>query len=149
MRGINQVFLMGHLGHDPELRQTAGGKSVCDLRVATNRRFRTESGWDERTEWHRVRLWERHAGLAERFLRKGHPVAFQGNLRTDSWTDSEGQRRHRTVIHCDRLHLVRSPRVLQDTPPETEGGAPPPEVEASALPPGLAAPGTRPIEVPF
>ena len=149
MRGINQVFLMGHLGHDPEPRETQSGKTVCDLRVATNRRIRTDSGWEERTEWHRIRLWERHADLASRFLRKGHPAAFQGNLRTDSWTDAEGERRHRTVIHCDRLHLIRAPRAVQDSLPDTGVISPTPAQEASSLPPGLAAPGTRSVEAPF
>ena len=149
MRGINQVFLMGHLGHNPEPRETPNGKMVCDLRLATNRSIRTESGWEERTEWHRVRLWERHVDVACRFLRKGHPVAIQGNLRTDSWTDKEGQRKSRTVIHCDKLHLVRSPRDQQDTPAER------PEddqlkADMSALPPGLAAPGVKQgEEIPY
>jgi len=117
---------------------------VCDLRLATNRPTRTENGWEERTEWHRVRLWDRHVNVACRFLRKGHPVAIQGNLRTDSWTDKEGMRRERTVIHCDKLHLVRSPRSQQDTPAEPSTPAKSQsqlDEDVHALPPGLAAPG--------
>ena len=140
MRGINQVFLMGHLGHHPEPRETPNGTRVCDLRLATNRPIKSESGWEERTEWHRVRLWARHVELASRYLRKGHPVAVQGNLRTDSWTDKEGMRRERTVIHCDKLHLVRSPRDQQDT-----SGSQATTEDLESLPPGLAAPGVGPV----
>ena len=151
MRGINQVFLMGHLGHEPELRTTASGKSVCDIRIATHRSSRGEGGWESHTDWHRVRLWDRHAEIAERHLSKGHPVAIQGTLRSDSWTDTEGQARRRTVIYCQKLHLVRGAR---STEPHSSRARQSPadqlQQDLAEMPPALAAPGvTQTQEGPF
>ena len=38
MANINRVVVSGNLTKDPELRQLAGGNSVCKLRMAVNTR---------------------------------------------------------------------------------------------------------------
>ena len=114
MQGINQIILAGRLGHDPEYRSTPSGRTVCDIRIATNRPTKTESGWTESTDWHRVRLWEKQADVCLRLLRKGSPVMIQGQLRTDQWTDQSGQNRARSFVHCNRLHLLPTAVRLQD-----------------------------------
>ena len=151
MRGINQVFLMGHLGHEPELRTTKSGKQVCDLRLATHRSTRTDRGWESQTDWHRVRLWDRHAEVAAQYLQKGHPVAVQGALRADAWTDSEGNPRKRTVVYCQKLHLVRAPRSIDPQAPRPGSALPDTlEHDVGSMPPGLATPGLSPSrEAPF
>ena len=44
MANFNRVFLMGNLTRDPELRYTPSGTAVTNLRVAVNRRYRTQAG---------------------------------------------------------------------------------------------------------
>lgn len=111
MRGINKVYVCGHLGHNPELKTTPTGKVVCDLRIATNYSRKNGNEWIEETEWHRVTLWEQQAEVALRCLHKGSTAMIEGRLKTDSWDDKEtGKRRYRTRIVCERLHLVDSRR---------------------------------------
>ena len=120
MRGINRVFLFGHVGHTPELRTTRGGRAVTELRVATNRPVRTDDGWKEETDWTQVQLWEQNAETAVRFLTKGSAVAIEGRLRTDSWDDPQsGQKRFRTYVLAERLHLGRGagPRQADEAAP--------------------------------
>jgi len=38
MANVNRVVVSGNLTRDPELRQLAGGNSVCKLRIAVNTR---------------------------------------------------------------------------------------------------------------
>ena len=76
MRGINRVFLMGRLGQDPELRTLPGGRVVAELRLATHRGERGADGWQEVTDWHRVRAWEQLAELCGRYLTRGSAVAI-------------------------------------------------------------------------
>ena len=61
MRGVNKVIVVGNLGADPEVRHTPSGSTVTNISIAT-----TESWTDkntgqkqERTEWHRVTLFNR------------------------------------------------------------------------------------------
>lgn len=106
MRGINKVFLLGHVGQDPIVRHTANGRAVCELSIATHRSVRNGETWAEEVDWHRVRLWEQKAELALRYVTKGSPLAVEGFLRNEQWTDAQGQRRTRTVISAEQIHLL-------------------------------------------
>lgn len=116
MRGFNTVCLLGHLGRDPEVRTTPTGHTVCNLNLATNRRFKKAEEWVEETDWHRVTLWDGQAEVAARFLRKGDPVAIEGGLRTDSWTTDAGDKRYKTYVLGNRLHLVGGSRRPESQP---------------------------------
>src|ERR1700731_3723708 len=90
---INKVILVGNLGRDPELRSTQDGMRIANLAVATSEswRDRTSGERKERTEWHRVVIFnERLAEIAEKYLKKGSKVYVEGALQTRKWTDTSG-----------------------------------------------------------
>lgn len=62
-RNLNKVILIGNVGRDPGVQTTASGKKVAHVSLATSRRITRDNGHDERTEWHRLTLWERLANL--------------------------------------------------------------------------------------
>jgi single-strand DNA-binding protein len=95
-------MILGNLGADPELNYTKGGMAVCELRVATSRKYKDE----EETEWHRVVCWGKTAEAAEGHLSKGSKVHVQGRLKTDQWEDRDGNKRYTTKIQCERLTFV-------------------------------------------
>ena len=106
MRGINQIFLLGRIGHDPDLKQTANEHCYLNLSVATNRSVRRDDKWEEITDWHQVRTWNQTAELCTRVLTKGSPIAVEGHLRTDQWVDQNGDKHSRTYVHADRIHFL-------------------------------------------
>src|SRR5262249_49690422 len=58
----------------------------------------------ERTEWHRVVIFNDRVGdVAERFLRKGSKVYVEGSLQTRKWTDQQGQERYSTEVVIGRF----------------------------------------------
>ena len=65
-RGVNKVILVGNLGADPEVKYTAGGTAICTLSVATSESWKDKQSGEqqERTEWHRVKLFGRLAEIA-------------------------------------------------------------------------------------
>ena len=94
MVGVNKVILIGNLGADPESRQTQGGGSVCNLRVATTERWSDRDGQkQERTEWHSVTVWGRMGENCQRYLSKGSPVYVEGRLQSRKYTDNQGVER--------------------------------------------------------
>ncbi|EBL9223650.1 single-stranded DNA-binding protein [Salmonella enterica] len=99
-RGLNKVQLIGHLGQDPEVRYLPNGKAVANLSLATSDTWKDKQTGEpkERTEWHRVVLYEKLADVAGEYLRKGALVYIEGELRTRKWTDQNGQERYTTEV---------------------------------------------------
>jgi len=103
---INKVILIGNLGRDPEMRSTNDGTRVVNLALATSENWRDRVSGErkERTEWHRVVIFnERLAEVAEKYLRKGSKVYVEGQLQTRKWTDQQGQERYSTEIVLGRF----------------------------------------------
>jgi single-strand DNA-binding protein len=136
MRGINHVILFGLLGHDVELRTTPNGKSVTELRLATNHAVKKDEGWVEVADWHRVTLWDSQAELAAKLLKKGTPVGVEGELRTESWTDSAEQKHSKTYIMGRRLHLSPFKRMEGSLGAEEGSSEPEPAAPAQRRPRG-------------
>jgi len=97
---VNKVILIGNLGKKPELRYTPAGKAVATFSLATNDRFGGKEGQaaQERTEWHRIVVWDRTAENCAQYLDKGRSVYIEGRLQTREWQDKEGQKRQTTEI---------------------------------------------------
>jgi single-strand DNA-binding protein len=103
---VNKVILIGNLGRDPEIRSTNDGTRVVNLALATSENWRDRASGErkERTEWHRVVIFnERLAEVAEKYLRKGSKVYVEGQLQTRKWQDQQGQDRYSTEIVLGRF----------------------------------------------
>lgn len=104
---LNKAQLIGHLGHDPEVRRTADGAPVANLSLATTERWTDKAGQpQERTEWHRVVLFGRSAEVAEQFLVTGALVYVEDRLQTRSWSTDDGQERQRTELVAERMKML-------------------------------------------
>ncbi|HEV2620531.1 MAG TPA: single-stranded DNA-binding protein [Frateuria sp.] len=107
-RGINKVIIVGNLGADPEVRYTGGGTPVCSLSVATSEQWTDKQSGErqERTEWHRVKLFGKLAEIAGEYLKKGRQVYIEGSLRTDKYTDKSGVERYSTDIIANDMQML-------------------------------------------
>jgi single-strand DNA-binding protein len=104
---MNKVMLIGHLGADPEVRYTQGGSPVCNLRIATDESYTDREGKRvDRTEWHRVIVFQRQAENCAKYLGKGSLVFVEGKLTTRKWQDQSGQDRYTTEIRADRVEFL-------------------------------------------
>jgi single-strand DNA-binding protein len=84
-RSINKLILVGHVGRDPEVQTTTNGHKVAHFSLATSRRIPRDNGFEERTEWHRLTVWDRLAELAEEYVRKGDRLYVEGRIQYDSY----------------------------------------------------------------
>ena len=103
---INKVILIGNLGANPEVRTTQAGSTIVSFSLATSESWtdRTSGERKERTEWHRVVIFnEQIADIAERFLSKGVKVYVEGQLHTRKWTDQDGADRYATEVVLPRF----------------------------------------------
>lgn len=52
---VNAVQLIGRLGTDVDVKTTAQGAKVANVRLATNESSKTPQGdWKETTQWHNL-----------------------------------------------------------------------------------------------
>ena len=98
---VNKVILVGNLGADPEIRTLSSGDRVANLRLATSEtwRDRTSGERKEKTEWHRVVIFNDNlVKVAESYLRKGSTVYIEGAIQTRKWADASGVEKYSTEI---------------------------------------------------
>jgi len=98
---VNKVILVGNLGKDPEIRSFQNGGKVCNLSLATSENWRDKATGErkEKTEWHRVSIYnERLADVAEKYLKKGAKVYIEGQLETRKYTDKDGVEKYTTEV---------------------------------------------------
>jgi single-strand DNA-binding protein len=103
---VNKVILVGNLGRDPEVRSTQDGLKIVNLSLATSESWRDKNSGErrERTEWHRVVIFNEKLGeVAEKFLKKGSKIYVEGALQTRKWTDQGGQERYSTEVVLQRF----------------------------------------------
>ena len=101
---MNQVQLIGRLTRDPELGQTAGGKPVCDMRLAVPRRDR---GADP--VYVDVIAYDVLAELCGDHLEKGRQLAVTGRLDYQEWEarDGSGKRSKHSIVAAEVDFLAR------------------------------------------
>jgi single-strand DNA-binding protein len=108
MANLNRVLLLGNVTRDPEVRYTPKGSAVCDLGIAVNRAYTTDSGEKrEEVTFVDVTLWGRTAEIASEYLKKGRPVFIEGRLQMDTWDDKQtGQKRTRLRVVAENMQLL-------------------------------------------
>lgn len=107
-RGINKVILIGNVGQDPEVKYMPSGGAVTNISVATSESWKDKNTgqMQERTEWHRVVMFNRLGEIAGEFLRKGSKVYIEGSLRTRKWQGQDGTDRFTTEIVADQMQML-------------------------------------------
>ena len=116
---VNKVILVGNLGRDPEVRYTPAGLAVANIAIATSEVWKDKQTGEnqERTEWHRIVLYQRLAEIAGEYLRKGSKIYIEGRLQTRKWQDkTTNQDRYTTEIIADSLQMLDSKGSSGDAP---------------------------------
>lgn len=105
-RGVNKVILVGNLGNDPDVKYTQGGQTVTTISLATTRAWKDRDGnLQEKTEWHRVKLWGKLGDIAGEYLRKGRQVYIEGRLEYGSY-EKDGVKHYTTDIIADEMQML-------------------------------------------
>lgn len=90
-RGLNKVCLIGYLGQDPEIRYTADKQPVAVFSVATGDSWKDKETGEtkERTQWHRIVVYNKLAEIAAAYLKKGTQYILKDACRSENgWTVS-------------------------------------------------------------
>lgn len=121
MASFNKVILIGNMTADPELKQTAGGISVCSFSIAVNRRFARSEQGQQSVDFINIVTWRQNAEFVSRYFKKGNPILICGQLQTRTWNDNQGQKRYATEVVADEVSFVASAN-QSGAPASAQGG---------------------------
>jgi single-strand DNA-binding protein len=109
-RGVNKVILVGNLGQDPETKYMPSGGAVTNLSLATTDAWKDKQSGEnvEKTEWHRLVMFDRLAEIAGEYLHKGSQIYIEGKLQTRKWQDKDGNDRYTTEIRVRDMQMLGS-----------------------------------------
>lgn len=103
---LNKVYIIGNLTRDPELKALPSGTKVCNLSVATNRKYKDKDGvLKDVSEFHNIVAFARLGELAAQYLKKGQQALVEGRIQTRSWETPNGEKRYRTEIIADNIQF--------------------------------------------
>lgn len=118
---MNNVFMIGRLVKDPQVRKTQSGQSVCGFVLAVDRglskakRHEAEQAGRLTADFPTCQAWGTSADLLERYCHKGSKIAIEGRLQTGSYEDREtGKTVYTTDVVVNRLEFLDSKSQSQE-----------------------------------
>ncbi len=98
---MNKATIVGHLGADPEARNSGSGEMIVTLRVATSESWKDKATGERksRTQWHRVVIFNENVGkIAVEYAKQGSLVGIEAPMETREFTDRDGNKRQVTEL---------------------------------------------------
>ena len=109
---MNKITLIGNLTHDPEVRSTPSGVTVCTFTIAVNRRFASQGG-ERQTDFFRINAWRQLGDTCARYLSKGRKVAVIGELQARTYEAKDGTTRMSLDVSADEVEFL-TPKSADD-----------------------------------
>ncbi len=109
---MNKVFLIGHVGQDPEVHTFEDGGTIANFSLATKEHgYKLQNGTEvpERTDWHRIVMKGSTAKAVEKYVHKGDRLAITGKVYYRDYDDRNGNKVHITEIIAHEMEML-SPR---------------------------------------
>ncbi len=111
---FNQVFAVGRLVKDIELRYTPSGKAVGTTSFVTD----STRGKEEPATFFKITLWEKTAENASKYLSKGSKATIIGTLVQERW-EKDGQKHSTLSVTVHKvIYLDSKPQSEQSEPTE-------------------------------
>ncbi len=101
---VNHIVLIGRLVRDPELRFTADGVPVVNMRIAVNRMPAPDG--TQNADFFDVAAWRRLAEICAEYVQKGQRVAIEGRLRQRTWKTAEGENRSKIEVEATNVQFL-------------------------------------------
>jgi single-strand DNA-binding protein len=100
-------MLIGNTGSDPEIRTIPSGARVAQFSVATSRRWNDKNNQQqEKTEWHRIVVWDKLVDIVEKYVKKGDRIYVEGEIEYRQYQDKDGVTKYATEIRARDIVLL-------------------------------------------
>lgn len=102
---MNNVQLIGRLTRDIDLKKTPQGDSVGRFTLAVDRKFKNKNG-EYDADFINCQIWRQVADTLARYAHKGTKIAVDGNIRTGSYENQQGQKVYTTEVYVNNFYFV-------------------------------------------
>ena len=106
---LNRVILMGRITQDLELRTTSGGTSVLTFNIAVDRGY-VKQGEERQADFITCVAWRQQADFINRYFSKGRMIAIEGNIKTGSYQNKNGETVYTTDVIVERTSFTGEPK---------------------------------------
>jgi single-strand DNA-binding protein len=118
---LNKVFLLGRLGSDAELKVTGSGASVLQFSLATSEKYTDKNNTkQEKTQWHRCKLWGDRATKLAQYLTKGSQIVVEGTIEYGSY-EKDGVKHYTTDIKCFNVEFAGGGKKAESSEQSDDG----------------------------
>jgi len=102
MNYVNQIFLLGNLTRDPEIKYTNEGTAITEMGIAVNKKWIDRNGKEsESVDFFNITSWNFLAENCASTLKKGDRILVSGHVNLRSWENKEGKKFNITSITAD------------------------------------------------
>lgn len=101
---MNKVILIGRLTKDATITE-AGETKVAKFNLAVDRRY---AKGDEKTDFISCVAFNKKAEFIEKYISKGSKVVIEGEWRTGSYTNKDGQTVYTNDCHVNEIEFGES-----------------------------------------
>jgi single-strand DNA-binding protein len=127
-------MIIGNVGQDPQIR-TVGENKVANFTLATTEKYKGKDGnMVAETEWHNVAVWGKLAEVVEKYVAKGTQVYVEGKVKSERYTDKEGNDRVMVRVIASSLQLLGSKSDTQSASAAPQTPAPQQKFKTTPLP---------------
>ena len=124
MINLNQIYLLGNLTRNPELKYTNEGTAIAEMGIAINKRWKDSSGTENSiTDFFNVTAWNSLAENCAGSLKKGDRVIVIGHLNLRTWENREGKKFNIINITADVIGLSLEYDKLRHAGEKTNGSS--------------------------
>jgi len=117
---MNKVIMIGRLTKDPDI-QHRDDFTFGRLGLAVDRPFKVKG--EKVTDFFDVKVTNKTAELAEKYLEKGKQILIEGVLINDNWKKDDGTVKYRDSILVDRIEFVGNVGEPKGSDPKKESQA--------------------------
>ena len=96
---MNNVFLVGRITKDLELRYTPSNKAVVEISLAVN------NGKDD-TTFIKLTAFDKLAELVSKYSKKGDLIGTQSIIKNHNWQDKEGNKHYEYSFIVNKISFL-------------------------------------------
>ena len=144
MASLNQIFLIGRVGHTPAVKVT-NQTSVCNITLAVDDRVNVNGEWTTQTEWFRCTAFGKTADVIAKYVKKGSLIFVSGKMKSRKYTGKDGIEKTTWEVTVSTLQLLDQKSEGKEQSTEAQTTAPAPAAQPSPKP----EPSDEDDELPF